>query len=579
MRRIAAWTALLIMVGVGAFSQQKYTRGVGIYPGDPAQDFAPALAPDTINYRNLALLRPAYHSSSYDYNLTAQLVTDGIRETALPHWLVTTTSQSSVAKKNEREFLVDHNSTSTVNLGEPNAWVQFELAGGDAPFEIDRIDIEASLRPKRSGAPGASNSAQQNASPGTQQAGLGEWSCTVVGSDNGQIWYNLGLSSGTIPPPPRPVLFGPTASPIKPSVSLFQPSRRRFFRIALQSTAEGAWVVNDVAFFNKKQPVEVGGPYNFSSSWMSEGTGEEWIYVDLGARCTFDRVVLYWIRRAAEGVIQVSDNAAKWKDIQPFSSATGFTDDFKLKSPMQGRYVRVLMKQPASPEGYILSELEVYGRGGPIPKHNAGAAPFIRADGALDLAGSAWRLQRDSLVNADGVALSKPGFQDAGWLPATVPATVLSSYWNAGALPDPNYGQNQLMISDSFFYADFWYRTEFTAPNSFSNRKVWLNFDGINWKAEVFLNGEELGRIEGAFMRGRFDVTEKIRPKGKNALAIRIKKNATPGSAKQKTLETAGLNGGALGADNPTYHASIGWDWDPHRSRPKHRHLERCLPF
>ena len=47
---------------------------------------------------------------------------------------------------------------------------------------------------------------------------------------------------------------------------------------------------------------------------------------------------------------------------------------------------------------------------------------------------------------------------------ATVPATVLTSYWNAGALPDPNFGDNQLLISDSFFHADFWYRTEFDAP-------------------------------------------------------------------------------------------------------------------
>jgi hypothetical protein len=55
-----------------------FTRGVGIYPGDPAEDFSPALVTDNENYRNLARLRPAWNSSSYDYNLTAQLVTDGI---------------------------------------------------------------------------------------------------------------------------------------------------------------------------------------------------------------------------------------------------------------------------------------------------------------------------------------------------------------------------------------------------------------------------------------------------------------------------------------------------------------------
>ena len=46
-------------------------------------------------------------------------------------------------------------------------------------------------------------------------------------------------------------------------------------------------------------------------------------------------------------------------------------------------------------------------------------------------------------------------------------------------------------------------------------------------------------------------------------LAVRIEKNATPGSIKEKTFQSPGLNGGALGADNPTYHATIGWDWIP----------------
>ena len=64
-------------------------------------------------------------------------------------------------------------------------------------------------------------------------------------------------------------------------------------------------------------------------------------------------------------------------------------------------------------------------------------------------------------------------------------------------------------------------------------------------------------------MRGRFDVTGYLRPGAKNALAVRVEKNATPGSVKEKTFESPGLNGGALGADNPTYHASIGWDWIP----------------
>src|SRR5579862_6003548 len=71
--------------GAGAI---EYTRGIGVYPGEPNADFGPTLIPDTTNYRNLALLRPAYHSSSYDYNLTAQLVTDGMKSEGLPQWII-----------------------------------------------------------------------------------------------------------------------------------------------------------------------------------------------------------------------------------------------------------------------------------------------------------------------------------------------------------------------------------------------------------------------------------------------------------------------------------------------------------
>src|ERR1039457_7301060 len=47
---------------------QDYTLGVGVYPGDPKENFAPAMRIDSTTYRNLALHRPAWHSSSYDYN-------------------------------------------------------------------------------------------------------------------------------------------------------------------------------------------------------------------------------------------------------------------------------------------------------------------------------------------------------------------------------------------------------------------------------------------------------------------------------------------------------------------------------
>jgi hypothetical protein len=166
-------------------------------------------------------------------------------------------------------------------------------------------------------------------------------------------------------------------------------------------------------------------------------------------------------------------------------------------------------------------------------------------------------------VSAPGEKIAAADFDAGGWLIATVPGTALVSYLNAGAIPDPNFGNNQLAISESFFYADFWYRDEFIAPPSPAEKRMWLNFDGINWKADVYLNGHSLGTIEGAFCRRAFDVTGLLVPGGKNFLAVRVHKNAHPGFATEQTRYNPDANGGELGADNPTFHASVGWDWIP----------------
>lgn len=75
---------LIVVVAVSTLHSQNFTRGIGVYPGNPNEYRGPVVHIDDTNYRNLALHRPAYHSSSYDYNLTAQLITDGIKETNTP---------------------------------------------------------------------------------------------------------------------------------------------------------------------------------------------------------------------------------------------------------------------------------------------------------------------------------------------------------------------------------------------------------------------------------------------------------------------------------------------------------------
>ena len=191
---------------------------------------------------------------------------------------------------------------------------------------------------------------------------------------------------------------------------------------------------------------------------------------DLGAICSFNEVKLDWIRPAQSGSVQVSDDASNWKTIAPLPENAENRVDIRLNREERGRYVRILMAKPVSDaDGYILSELQVMGKGGPVPvAHTQGRHPK----------GWTTRICREahgnssvrSLVDEKGIALSMPGIDDHNWLIATVPATILTSYVNDGAVPEPNYGDNNVMIFDSYFYDDFWYRDTFTAPATYAGR-------------------------------------------------------------------------------------------------------------
>jgi hypothetical protein len=532
------------LVGGGA---GEYTRGVGIYPGMPSDVFSPTMRLDATTYRNLALRRPAKHSSSYDYNLTAQLVTDGIKDSHLPRWVAVSTSEDGVLTKPDREIVLDHFPPVGMELKGAKVSVEVQVGGAELPA-VDRVRVFVAL---------------------PEVVSAKDLRFTVAVSDDGRVWEEVGAAKSpeTISTENYPPDLTWGRSLYYPSMTLSRVCTSRLYRVTCErldhptDEQEVPWMVGQVEFYRGSERVEIGGPYDFTSAWMSAGSGQEWVSVDLGARCTFDRVALYWIARAAEGSVQISDDEVKWTDVHRLGASTGSVEEIRLAAPAHARYVRVLMTRPTSPLGYILSELEVYGRGGPIAVEATAAT--TGEDARMLLAGGAWRVERRSQVSGDGAAISRAGFADAGWVVATVPGTVLTSFYNAGALPDPNFGENQLFISDSYFCADFWYRTEFDAPAVEAGEIAWLDFDGINWKAQIFLNGEALGRIDGGFIRARFDVTEKLLAGKKNALAVLIEKNATPGSTKQKTLEDPSRNGGALGADNPTYHASIGWDWIP----------------
>ena len=149
------------------------------------------------------------------------------------------------------------------------------------------------------------------------------------------------------------------------------------------------------------------------------------------------------------------------------------------------------------------------------------------------------------------------------WYDATVPGTVLRTLVDQGVWPDPYYGLNNLAIPEDLCRKDWWYRCSFSlSEDMLSKETLELFFGGINYKADIWFNGEKLGNIAGAFIRGRFDITDLAKPE--NTLAVHIFPPANPGIPHEQSPRSgAGKNGGALCLDGPTFFCSEGWDWIP----------------
>lgn len=153
-----------------------------------------------------------------------------------------------------------------------------------------------------------------------------------------------------------------------------------------------------------------------------------------------------------------------------------------------------------------------------------------------------WFIQSSSNVRADGPAISKPGFSTQDWYPATVPSTVLSALVEDKVYPDPYVGMNLRSIPGTTYpiFEDFsniqmppsspfrqswWYRTEFKLPPEYKGKTLWLEFDGVNYRANVWMNGVQVATSEqlaGTWRLFRFDMTSVAKSGEDNALAVQV---------------------------------------------------------
>ena len=201
-----------------------------------------------------------------------------------------------------------------------------------------------------------------------------------------------------------------------------------------------------------------------------------------------------------------------------------------------------------------------------------------------------WQMRESAVAGDDGAALSRAGFPATGWYSTSVPTTALGTLVRHGLYPDPYVGTNNLRIPDANedhnrryqlsrfshlpnqanpWAKPYWFRREFRLPREFRGRVVWLHLDGINYRADVWLNGRQVAdakAVAGMFRRFHFDVSGFLSETGTNAVAVRIHPVDFPGDPSQEQL--GGFEGSyrPCGGDgeilrNVTQYSSIGWDW------------------
>ena len=175
-----------------------------------------------------------------------------------------------------------------------------------------------------------------------------------------------------------------------------------------------------------------------------------------------------------------------------------------------------------------------------------------------------WKLTDAASTKATGEAISKPDFDTEDWTKAVVPGTVLTSLVEAGRYPEPLFGLNNLQIPESLCRTGYWYRAQVNIPAKNRGRHTWIRFNGVNYSAEVWVNGRDAGKIAGTFIRGVFDISGFVIPGKPSVVAVKINPPAHPSVPDEQTLKTGtGPNGGAMGADGATFVATVGWDWIP----------------
>ncbi len=114
------------------------------------------------------------------------------------------------------------------------------------------------------------------------------------------------------------------------------------------------------------------------------------------------------------------------------------------------------------------------------------------------------------------------GRNSGKWTKIEVP-----SCWEQQGFGTYNYGRDYHTYGKQYKYADEkgLYRHEFTVPESWNNKVIYLFFEGSMTDTEVKINGISAGEMhQGSFYRFKYDITDKLKFGKPNLLEVTVSK-------------------------------------------------------
>jgi beta-mannosidase len=135
-----------------------------------------------------------------------------------------------------------------------------------------------------------------------------------------------------------------------------------------------------------------------------------------------------------------------------------------------------------------------------------------------DLSGYRWKMKM--MLPGEGVKqglhkLPPEDIETLVWNPAKVPGDVYTDLWKVGVIDDPYFGRNSVKAQWVMQY-EWWYSYQFNVTEDIGDNLARLDFEGVDYACEVWLNGVYLGSHEGAFSKFSFDINHALRTSKKN---------------------------------------------------------------